>query len=257
MQALRLLGRDTWALGDCAGARALLEEALALCRAMGDKAELAQTLHILADARRDQGEYAGTDELYQESLALYQELGDQHGSAWVYHAWGEMALLQGDYRRALTLGQASLGLFRELGYIIGMVHVLLNQAVVAQHQGNYDQAANLSRESLLLARTLERSWLIKLCLVGCAAVAAAQSQQEPSGSQGAERAARLLGAVEALNEETRYRMVQAHRLGYERAVATARAQLDEGTFAVAWAVGRAMSLEEATASALNDVPTIP
>ena len=37
---------------------------------------------------------------------------------------------------------------------------------------------------------------------------------------------------------------------YERQVATVRAQLDEATFAAAWAAGRALPLEQAIAEAL-------
>jgi hypothetical protein len=38
---------------------------------------------------------------------------------------------------------------------------------------------------------------------------------------------------------------------YERAVAIVRAQLDEATFAAAWAAGRTMTLEQAIAYALE------
>jgi hypothetical protein len=38
---------------------------------------------------------------------------------------------------------------------------------------------------------------------------------------------------------------------YERGVAAARALLDQATFAAAWAAGRAMTLEQAIAEALD------
>ena len=41
------------------------------------------------------------------------------------------------------------------------------------------------------------------------------------------------------------------RADYDRDVAAIRAQLDETTFAAAWAAGRALSLEQAIAEALN------
>jgi hypothetical protein len=49
------------------------------------------------------------------------------------------------------------------------------------------------------------------------------------------------------------------RLGYERAVATARAQLNEATFAAHWAEGQAMTLEQAIVYALegSDVAESP
>jgi hypothetical protein len=42
------------------------------------------------------------------------------------------------------------------------------------------------------------------------------------------------------------------RRDYERIVATARAQLGEEAFAMAWAAGRAMSLDQAIAYALEE-----
>ena len=74
-----------------------------------------------------------------------------------------------------------------------------------------------------------------------------------AGVQGQQvRAARLLGAVEALLEATNDHVDPADRAEYDRDVAAARAQLDEATFAAAWAEGRAMTMEQAMAYALED-----
>jgi hypothetical protein len=42
-----------------------------------------------------------------------------------------------------------------------------------------------------------------------------------------------------------------NRMEYKRNLAIARAQLGEAAFAAAWAAGRAMSIEQAIAAALN------
>jgi len=67
-----------------------------------------------------------------------------------------------------------------------------------------------------------------------------------------ERAARLLGAVEALCEVVGMPLPWA-RSDYERP--TVRDQMDEAAFAVAfpaaWAAGRAMTIEQAIAEALD------
>jgi hypothetical protein len=60
-----------------------------------------------------------------------------------------------------------------------------------------------------------------------------------------ERAVRLWGAAEAL-----YDSIGKHTDYYDRAAA--RAQLDDATFAAAWAEGRAMTVEQAIAYALAD-----
>jgi hypothetical protein len=69
------------------------------------------------------------------------------------------------------------------------------------------------------------------------------------------RAARLLGAAEALRETLGFAVPPVDRCAHEQVVATARAGLGEERFATAWAEGRAMSLHEAMALALkSEVP---
>ncbi len=63
-----------------------------------------------------------------------------------------------------------------------------------------------------------------------------------------ERAARILGAMEALEAD----MFHAHRREYERAIATARAHIEQSEWEAAWAEGQAMTLEQAIAYALSD-----
>lgn len=73
----------------------------------------------------------------------------------------------------------------------------------------------------------------------------------------AERAAFLKAARAELAAESWREMANAPRAAYEnrdyeRWVAAARAQLDEATFAAAWAAGRAMTIEEAIAYTLGE-----
>jgi hypothetical protein len=91
-----------------------------------------------------------------------------------------------------------------------------------------------------------------LCLEGMAGVA------EADGQPG--RAARLLGAAEALNVGlggTPDRPSSTCTKQYERQVAALRARRDEEAFAAAWAAGRALSFEAAVAEAVEDSSTLP
>jgi hypothetical protein len=98
---------------------------------------------------------------------------------------------------------------------------------------------------LALARPIEQKQNIAWCLVGLGGVAGAVGQ--------AERAARLLSAAETLFDTIGLSLALGLdvRADYDRFVAAAHVQLDEATFAAAWAVGVAMSLEQAIADALN------
>jgi hypothetical protein len=67
-----------------------------------------------------------------------------------------------------------------------------------------------------------------------------------------ERAAQLFGTTAALFEVFDPHMDPTDRADYERAVAVTRAQLDEATFAAAWAAGRAITLEQVIVAALGE-----
>ena len=80
--------------------------------------------------------------------------------------------------------------------------------------------------------------------VGLASLAAARIQPT--------RAGRLLGAAEALQETIGTSLAEAERATYGRYLALARDELDAGTWAATLAEGRALSLDEALAYALED-----
>jgi hypothetical protein len=67
------------------------------------------------------------------------------------------------------------------------------------------------------------------------------------------QAARLLGAAEALRESINSHMTDDERVEYDREVSALRAQMAETAFVSAWAEGRAMTMEQAIAEALNDL----
>ena len=80
-------------------------------------------------------------------------------------------------------------------------------------------------------------------LVGLAGVAAALGQPA--------RAAQLLGAAEAIRESIGRSLTPVERTVFDRYAATIRAQLDDATFAVRWAEGQQMTLDQAKAEALG------
>lgn len=66
-----------------------------------------------------------------------------------------------------------------------------------------------------------------------------------------ERAATLFGAAEALRERIGSPMTANERGEYEAAVAQARAQAEPAVFEAAWTRGRALTMDQAVAYALN------
>jgi hypothetical protein len=71
----------------------------------------------------------------------------------------------------------------------------------------------------------------------------------------AQRAARLFGAAEGLFEATGGGLAAADQAEYDRYLALTRDQVEESALAAAWAEGRAMTMEQAIAYALEGAPT--
>ena len=71
------------------------------------------------------------------------------------------------------------------------------------------------------------------------------------GNSAPARAARLWGTAERLREQIGQPMRLNHRPSYNRALAAARAALDDDAFTVAWCEGREMTLEDAVNYALG------
>jgi predicted ATPase len=227
-----------------AEARALFAEGVALWREIGDKWGLAKALWSLGAAvRRD--DPAAARPIVEEGVALYREVGDLNGLAEALPLLGIIARLEGDHTRAAALLEESLALAREVGDKDNISVALRCLGDVMQDQGDYERALALYQESVALARLIEGKERIAHCLVGVGGVASAVRQ--------AERAARLLSAAETLLDSIGLSLAAwpEVRADFDHYVAVARAQLDEATFEAAWAAGRALTLEQAIAEALN------
>ncbi len=249
--ALTSLAHLALGQGDAGGARAHYQESLALVRATGDKYQLLTVLMGLGFATGAQGDDAQAVACFGACLPLVQEVGKPSDNAAVLQCLGAADRRQGHYRQALTHYAASLARLHsgEAGDADD------DGAFVRMFQRLGPLAGESDEEHSRSARALEPAarWLergnqqgIAACLVGLAG--AADAQWTPAR---AARAARLCGASEALLEAVQTRLAPAERLDTERQVAAARAQLDDATFAAAWAAGRALPLERAIAEALG------
>ncbi len=229
--------------GDFERQDVILQESLALYRELGDKLGVAQSLNNLGSIAYSRGDWERAAALYMESLSLRRELGDKWGIANSLNNLGGVAYSQGDYERAAALYAESLELRRELGDRRGIGMSLNNLGEVAQQQGDYERAAALYIESLDLRRELGDKLFIASSLSNLGEVACDQGD--------CERAAHLFGAAEALRETIGSPLPLAKRHEYERRVAAACDALGRESFAAAWAEGRAMTLKQAIAYALD------
>jgi predicted ATPase/DNA-binding SARP family transcriptional activator len=249
-RAFRRLGMLTELQGNHAAARSAFEQSLVLYRELGDKEGIAASLNYLGETVATQGDevaarplFAAARSVYEESLASLRQQGDQWRIARALNVIGEIARIENNYPMARSFYEESLALRRELGDTRGIAVSLINLGLVALHQDDDRQAATYFEESLPLFQKLGSTRGIIDCLAGLAGVAGKMGQPE--------RAARLFGAVEAQREAIQTGLAYADRIEEDRHLDAVRAQLDESTFAVAWAEGRAMTLEQAVDYALR------
>jgi hypothetical protein len=120
---------------------------------------------------------------------------------------------------------------------------LLVLATGAASDGDYPQARTLCQEGLALSHELKDKRGIAWFMDVLAAVAGAQGQ--------AQQAARLLGAAERLLEGIGIAFSGGTHSAHARRVTATQTALGEEAFAAARAAGRAMTLEEAIACALE------
>jgi len=230
--------------GNDVQAAVLFAESLALFRAVGDKLFSAWALFNSSEIAQRQGELVRASALAAESLPLFQEADEPTGEAFVLLLQSEVAREQGDTAGATALSEESVRLSRDRANAVGVASALLARGDAALAQSEVAKAARLYGESLALFQERGASWGIIMCFEQFARVAGAQGQ--------AARAIRLWGAAEKRRERCGLPSLPTHQAELDRAVASVRAQLDEASFAAAWAEGQAMSLDQAISYALEE-----
>jgi predicted ATPase/transcriptional regulator with XRE-family HTH domain len=241
--ALGLLGITARELGDYRRADQYIMESLALARTQARPWEIARALLELGRLKYDQGAIEHATAVLDQSLAVFRDTGDQWSSAQALLYLGRAALARGDSKPSSPLLEESLTLFRAMGNFDGVAEVLLALGNVARAHGEDTRATKLYRESLVFNRKHGNNLWISDCLAAVAGVAATQRRSL--------YAARLFGKAEALRQSLATPLSVLASQTHARDVDSVRAQLGEAAFEAALAAGRALSLEQAIAEALG------
>lgn len=235
-QALCILGSIMLANADHVMARVLLEEALSLSQHTWNHSLASLDISELFFAQGDDNRARA---YLEAALPAFQEAGQLQCLAWTLNWLGKVCWRQGEKAQALRRWNESVVLARDVGARRFLAEALLMLGLAAQKSNDRQGAQTLFRQSLALYQAMENKIGVAYALSGLASLTEQPTEQ-----------ARLLGAAATVLDIARLPMDQLERAYYEHTVATARTQLDEATFATAWAAGQAMSLEEAVAYAL-------
>jgi predicted ATPase/transcriptional regulator with XRE-family HTH domain len=224
-------------------ASGLFDAALAALRQAEEEAMASVCILNLTDLTYWTGDYARAEVLAQEAMALCRKNGDVAGESYALTNLARIALAQEDLKGAAAQLEASEAWFRQARQTDGLCLVLHDLGYVRHLQGDDHAAGALLREALILHRQQQQRLLLIGDLERSAWIAADLHQPQ--------RAARLFGAAEAARERIGAPLPPGDRPMYDRHLARASADLDETTFAAAWAGGRAMTLDQAVELALG------
>jgi predicted ATPase/class 3 adenylate cyclase len=242
-RALKAAGNLSLGQGDYESARASYEEGLVIWQQLGNQKAIATLLSNLGFAAYCQGDDVSGDAFYRESLTIRREVGDTWGMALSLNNMGSVAIRRGDCAEANVLLKESLDLWQELGDKHHIAMVLTNLGLAACGQGDYDLAYSFLNDGLVIQRDVGDNLGIPNSLEGFASLAVALKY--------ARRAARLLGAAEALRERIGAPLPYTERAGYDRIVANVRTQLGDDAFSDAWAEGRSIAKDGVITDALE------
>ncbi len=272
-----------WHQGNLERAVVLANEAVALCRALGDQHGIAYALGILGLVPLLQGEYERAAQIFEESLTIWRDKGQPWEQAAVLTLLGQTAYSQADFRRAVALCEEALTLARRAGDRWGIAWALTHLANAVTGLGQEGRAAELIEESIELSRAmknrpllawslhtlsrivmkqadLERAktllresltlrweqgetWGIAECLEGFAYLAVAEHDHR--------RGVCLFGTAAGLRQAIGFPLAIADRRMWEGTLIACRQAIGDDAHAAAWADGQRMTLNEVVSVALE------
>ena len=191
--ALGVAGRLDWLADRIDEGAAYTREAFEIYRALGDQEGIAGMGLDVALYKFHYREFDEAKALIRESETIAERLADKRLLAGVRRAQAVEATVEQRYQESLVLSEASLALYRELGdtWFCGIVQ--WGVGITATVLGDFEKARANFLQCIEGAWALGNRWAVAYPLEAFAALAVAQRQFS--------RAARLLGAAEALRSE--------------------------------------------------------
>jgi predicted ATPase/DNA-binding SARP family transcriptional activator len=237
--ALVMSGHLWWHLGDTAGGAATCAQGLALKEHVGDPFARALLLYHAGRLAWHEADHDRVASLAAELLAVSKEVRDASGQIEALSLLGETARARRDYPGATARFREALAMARAAGDRFRAAALLSRLADVLRLLGEAGEARACYLGAIPTLHRMGEKWFLMRSFVGLARL---------DGAAAPVRAARLLGAAQALRDGFRVLPDQAN---FDRAVAGVRALLDAGRFDAAWAASRTMPLEAAVALALG------
>ncbi len=237
-------GFIAWVQSDYDEARSLLERGLIIGRELDDKSSIAVSLRYLGAVALSTGEFAFARSCLKEVLSMPLQLIGSDGLGWSLNFLGDLEIHRGDYDEAKVLFERSVVLLRQLDAKDLLAYPLRRLGQLALRRNDPVTAKALCRESLELNLRVGDRRAVAACLAGMATISLEERKFE--------RAATLLGVVDAQLDKLTAPLFYTDRVVYEHTLQLLHEALDEKIYSAAYAIGRAMPLEQAIALAADE-----
>ena len=232
-------------LGDFTAARAYGERSLALSRELGDRRAVAYTLEDLAAVLIEQGDLVGARALLIESLPILQEVSGAIALADVQMTLAHIAYLEGDYTQAHRLAAESRAALEQAGiddYKFKLNHCKLMTLLACVEQ-NPVAAQQALRQGYALLRQSSAAPDQTAIFLTLSAHCAWQ--------QHCTTAVQLVAAARACLTRLGSYFPSPYRTLLQHCEAALRTSLPTTDFSTHWCAGQVLSVDEATALALQ------
>jgi predicted ATPase/class 3 adenylate cyclase len=251
-EAQRYIGRALSTQGRVAEGEEFLRAALAGFRRLDNRRLIALALRDLGVARSEAGDVAGARALLAEALPIFKETAADRQVATVTANLASAEFHGGDAQKALQLHGEALAAHRAFSDTRFIANDLSSMAAYLLALARWDEARRHAREALAVARDVQDEVITAFSLERLAAVAALQPWDDVDREQqGRERAAQLVGYVDARFAELEVLRESPHQHQYDTMVAALRDALGAASLEGLMADGRTWTEDRAVTEALQ------
>jgi len=228
---------------DYVDARSRAEEGLRIGQRLANAEVMACSLRCLGIVARAEGRIADADSLVRSALALARATRSPQIVLPVMNSLCGVRLSAGDVDGAVTIGEEALAISLESGELWMRGYLLNHLSKARWLRGEAQQGEALAQEGTACKHALDDRFGLAILIDTLAWMAA--------GRGAAERTATLLGYAQNLRESVAAIPLENFRDHREQSEVSAREAIGEAAFAAALARGRAMTIDEGVAYALD------
>jgi non-specific serine/threonine protein kinase len=231
---------------DYDGCAALSEESFRIATEVQDVEATAWSLVLRAMPLWNAGDTAAASELVESAVSLARMMYVKRAELDAMVALCGIMVASGELTRAIEVGEQGLAKSKDRGELRSRGYLLNYLAQANWLRGDQGSGEALAREAVACKHAVDDRFGLTVALETVAWMAAELGRYD--------RAARLLGSAERVRDEISVTPVTLFRTQHERTVSTVVRGIGQRSFDAAFARGRAMTIGEAVAFAVEDKP---